>query len=144
MKLTPHGIDTSPLGSDIAEVCLARAALESAAIRAIIVRGLMETAYETLDKYVTEMEAAAAASGWATVDTCDSQFHTALVAAAGSPRCSECSPPSSSRRCGPVPAWSPPDVLGRTPSLETASSPMPSPRATQIRLCRQQPGNSDD
>jgi len=71
---------------DVADVYLARGALESAAIRAIITRGLMETAYAALDKYVSEMETAAAAGDWAAVGTFDLEFHTALVAATGSPR----------------------------------------------------------
>jgi DNA-binding GntR family transcriptional regulator len=71
---------------DVADVLLARGALESAAIRQIIARGLMKTAYEALDKYVTEMEAAAAAGDWAAVGMLDLDFHTALVAAARSPR----------------------------------------------------------
>ncbi|PVG84111.1 hypothetical protein DDE18_00215 [Nocardioides gansuensis] len=71
---------------DVADGYLARGALESAAIRAIIARGLMETAYEALDKYVTQMETAAAAGDWAAVGTFDIEFHTALVAATGSPR----------------------------------------------------------
>jgi DNA-binding GntR family transcriptional regulator len=71
---------------DMDDVCLARSALESAAIRAIIAGGHMEAAYEALDEYVTEMEAAAAAGDWAAVDRLDLEFHTALVAAAGSPR----------------------------------------------------------
>jgi DNA-binding GntR family transcriptional regulator len=100
MKFTPYGLDTSRHAStpqrgvlvpvltdqDLADVLLARDALESAAIRQIIAQGLMETAYEALDKCVTEMETAAAAGDWAAVGTLDLEFHTALVAAAGSTR----------------------------------------------------------
>jgi DNA-binding GntR family transcriptional regulator len=71
---------------DVADVYLARDALETAAIQSIIDRGLTETAYQALDTYVTEMETAAAAGYWEAVGRFDLEFHTALVASTGSPR----------------------------------------------------------
>ncbi len=118
---------------DVADVYLARGALESAAIRAIIARGLMETAHEGLDQHVTEMETAAAAGDRAAVATFDREFHTALVAAAASPRLQRLFTTvisSELRVClGVVRAVG----LGRTPSRDTARSLMPSVKTTQIR-----------
>lgn len=71
---------------DVADVYLAREALESAALRYVIAAPTSRTSYETLDKYVTEMEAAADAGDWEAVGRRDLEFHTALVASTGSRR----------------------------------------------------------
>jgi DNA-binding GntR family transcriptional regulator len=98
LKFAPSGLVTSRQGpaskahrgigvpvltdQDVADAYLAGGVLESAAIRAIIARGLVETAYEALDKHVTKLETAAAAGGRAEVGTFDREFLTAAVAPA--------------------------------------------------------------
>jgi DNA-binding GntR family transcriptional regulator len=72
--------------ADVADVYLARAALESAALRLVIGTSTSRTTYETLDKYVAEMETAASAGDWEAVGRADLEFHTAMVAATRSQR----------------------------------------------------------
>jgi DNA-binding GntR family transcriptional regulator len=68
---------------DVCDIYLAREALESAAIRAIIANGT--AAAESLDQYVTSMEKAEAVGDWEAVGNFDLEFHVALVDASGSP-----------------------------------------------------------
>jgi DNA-binding GntR family transcriptional regulator len=71
---------------DVVDVYLARAALESAALRLLIATSTSQSSYEILDKHVFEMEAAASRCDWETVGRFDLEFHTALVATTGSQR----------------------------------------------------------
>lgn len=71
---------------DIGDIYLAREALESAAVRRITGTPRAASAYKALDKIVRGMEAAAKAEDWKSVASRDLDFHTALVAAAGSAR----------------------------------------------------------
>ena len=71
---------------DVVDVYLARAALESAALRLLIATSTWHSSYEILDKHVAEMEAAASLGDWETVGRFDLEFHTALVASTGSQR----------------------------------------------------------
>jgi DNA-binding GntR family transcriptional regulator len=71
---------------DVSDIYLAREALESAAILAIIANGTAAAAAESLDQYVTLMEKAEAVGDWEAVDNFDLEFHVALVDASGSPR----------------------------------------------------------
>ena len=71
---------------DVCDIYLAREALESAAIRAIIANGTATAAAESLDQYVTSMEKAEAVGDWEAVGNFDLEFHVALVDASGSPR----------------------------------------------------------
>jgi DNA-binding GntR family transcriptional regulator len=71
---------------DVSDVYLARAALESAALRLLITSSTSRSGYEVLDKYVAEMETAAARGDWEAVGRFDLEFHAALVAATGSQR----------------------------------------------------------
>lgn len=71
---------------DVADVYLAREALESAAVRYSIATSTSETTHEALDACVTAMETAAAAGDWTAVGRFDLDFHTALVASTGSQR----------------------------------------------------------
>lgn len=71
---------------DVADVYLARAALESAALRLLIAASASRSSYEILDQYVAEMETAASRGDWETVGRSDLDFHTALVESTGSQR----------------------------------------------------------
>lgn len=70
---------------DMADVHLARAAVEREAARQIVRRG-DRAAVQRLAALVSEMAAAAKTGTWAGVADADLRFHEALVAAAGSPR----------------------------------------------------------
>ena len=71
---------------DVADIYLARQALESAAVRHVFATSRSETTFEALDACVTAMETAAAAGDWEAVGRFDLDFHTALVASTGSQR----------------------------------------------------------
>jgi len=71
---------------DVDDIYLVRGALETAAVRRIAGTSRAPSAYKTLDKIVRAMEAAEKADDWNTVANRDLDFHTALVAAADSPR----------------------------------------------------------
>jgi DNA-binding GntR family transcriptional regulator len=72
---------------DVADIYLAREALESLAVRHVIDHEeLSKAAYEALDEAVTAMEKAEAAGDWAAVGSLDLEFHTALVRATESGR----------------------------------------------------------
>jgi DNA-binding GntR family transcriptional regulator len=88
LRAEPHrGVFVPVLtDGDVADVYLARQALESAAVRYIIATSMAGAAVEALDKYVTEMETAEAAGDWEAVGRFDLEFHTALVASTGSRR----------------------------------------------------------
>jgi DNA-binding GntR family transcriptional regulator len=71
---------------DIEDIYLAREALETAAVRRITGTPRVTSAYKSLDKVVRAMEAAEKDADWDAVASRDLDFHTALVAAAESPR----------------------------------------------------------
>ena len=71
---------------DLADVYLARAALETAALRLVIATPTSRAVFETLNKYVAEMAVAASTGDWEALAGFDLEFHTALVTSAGSPR----------------------------------------------------------
>jgi DNA-binding GntR family transcriptional regulator len=88
LRSEPHRGVFVPVMSaeDIDDVYLARGALESAAVRRIVRTTRADSAYKALDKIVRGMEAAEKVEDWKTVVSRDLDFHTALVAAAHSPR----------------------------------------------------------
>jgi len=88
LRSEPHRGVFVPVMSeaDIKDVYLAREALETAAVRRITASPGSATAYETLDRLVQAMREAELADDWKTVASRDLDFHTALVAAAASPR----------------------------------------------------------
>jgi DNA-binding GntR family transcriptional regulator len=71
---------------DVRDVYVAREALESAAVRAIVSNGTTAVTHDALDRLVTRMGSAEAAGDWETVGTVDLEFHVALVDASSSPR----------------------------------------------------------
>ena len=71
---------------DVADVYLARAALESAAVRLLVAGSRSRSSSEILDQHVAEMEAAESRGDWEAVGRFDLEFHTALVASTGSQR----------------------------------------------------------
>lgn len=71
---------------DVVDIYFAREALESAAVRRITGTSRTASAYKALDKVVRGMESAEKADDWKLVASRDLDFHTALVAAAESPR----------------------------------------------------------
>ncbi|MER7403825.1 GntR family transcriptional regulator [Streptomyces sp. NPDC000070] len=71
---------------DIADIYLARTALESTAVQSIIASGKSEETYKELDRNVRAEAAAEAAGDWQTAQKYDLEFHTILVAASGSQR----------------------------------------------------------
>lgn len=88
LRSEPHRGVFVPLMSaeDIADIYLAREALETAAVRRISGTPRAATAFKDLDKLVRGMESAAQAGDWGQVASRDLDFHSALVAAAESPR----------------------------------------------------------
>jgi DNA-binding GntR family transcriptional regulator len=88
LRSEPHrGVFVPVMGpEDIDDIYLAREALESAAVRRITGTSRAGSAYKALDKIVRVMEAAEKADDWRMVVSRDLDFHTALVAAADSPR----------------------------------------------------------
>jgi DNA-binding GntR family transcriptional regulator len=72
--------------ADVADVYLAREALESAALRLVIASSTSRSSHEILDKHVSGMETAASRGDWETVGRSDLDFHPALVASTGSQR----------------------------------------------------------
>ena len=82
-----RGVFVPVMGADdIDDIYVAREALETAAVRRITGTPRAASAFKSLDKVVRAMEVAAKAEDWKTVASRDLDFHTALVAAAGSPR----------------------------------------------------------
>ncbi|MDO0916671.1 GntR family transcriptional regulator [Streptomyces sp. DT2A-34] len=71
---------------DVADIYLARTALESAAVQSIIASAKSEETYKELDRNVRLEDAAEAAGDWEAVKKYDLEFHTILVAASGSQR----------------------------------------------------------
>lgn len=88
LRSEPHRGVFVPVMSaaDIDDIYLAREALESAAVRRITGTSRAGSAYKALDKIVRGMAAAEKADDWKSVASRDLDFHTALVAAAESPR----------------------------------------------------------
>lgn len=82
-----RGVFVPVMGADdIVDIYVAREALETAAVRRITGTTRAASAYKALDKVVRAMEVAAKAEDWKAVASRDLDFHTALVAAADSPR----------------------------------------------------------
>jgi DNA-binding GntR family transcriptional regulator len=88
LRSEPHRGVFVPVMSagDIDDIYLAREALETAAVRRITGTSRAAPAYKAIDKIVRAMETAERADDWKTVANRDLDFHTALVAAAESPR----------------------------------------------------------
>jgi DNA-binding GntR family transcriptional regulator len=88
LRSEPHRGVFVPVMSaqDIQDIYLAREALETAAVRRITATSRAATAYKALDKIVRGMESAEQAGDWGLVASRDLDFHSALVAAAESPR----------------------------------------------------------
>ncbi|MEU1850525.1 GntR family transcriptional regulator [Streptomyces sp. NPDC019990] len=84
----PHRRVSVPLLSkaDIADIYLARTALESAAVQSIIASGKSEETFKALDDNVRAEAAAEASGDWQTAKKYDLEFHIILVAASGSQR----------------------------------------------------------
>jgi DNA-binding GntR family transcriptional regulator len=72
--------------ADVRDIYLARETLESAAIRHIISTSKSAQAADELDRFVERMQDAVTVGDWEAVSRSDLEFHTALVAATGSPR----------------------------------------------------------
>lgn len=88
LRSEPHRGVFVPIMSaeDIKDIYLAREALETAAVRRITATSRATTASKALDKIVRGMGSAEQAGDWGLVASRDLDFHTALVAAAESPR----------------------------------------------------------
>lgn len=71
--------------ADVADVYLARSAVESAALRRLIAIPTSRS-FEILETHVVGMETAASRGDWEAVGRFDLEFHTALVASTGSQR----------------------------------------------------------
>ena len=71
---------------DVIDVYVARAAVESAALRLLISTRTSPSSYETLGKHVAEMETAASRGDWEAVGRFDLEFHSALVSLSRSQR----------------------------------------------------------
>jgi DNA-binding GntR family transcriptional regulator len=88
LRSEPHRGVFVPVMSadDIVDIYLAREALEGAAVRRIISTGRAAAATKALARLVRSMETAEKAEDWRALASRDLDFHTALVAAAESPR----------------------------------------------------------
>jgi DNA-binding GntR family transcriptional regulator len=88
LRSEPHrGVFVPALSSaDIDDIYLARDALETAAVRRITGTSRAASTYKKLERIVRMMHQAELAGDWKTVASRDLDFHTELVAAAGSPR----------------------------------------------------------
>jgi DNA-binding GntR family transcriptional regulator len=88
LRSEPHrGVFLPVLSAaDIEDIFLTREALESTALRNITGTSRAESAYPDLDRIVRAMESAEKSDDWKTVVDRDMDFHTAMVAAVGSPR----------------------------------------------------------
>jgi DNA-binding GntR family transcriptional regulator len=88
LRSEPHRGVFVPVMSadDIEDIYLARAALETAAVRRITARARSAEAVKALDPVVRSMRKAEQAGNWTAVAERDLDFHTAMVAAADSPR----------------------------------------------------------
>lgn len=88
LRSEPHrGVFLPILGAaDIDDIYLVREALETAALRSITGTPRAVSSYKALDRIVRAMESAEKSDDWKTVVSRDLDFHTALVAAADSPR----------------------------------------------------------
>jgi len=85
-SLPNRGVFVVKLGvDDIADIYLARRAVERAAIDALLLTGGPD-ALTGVERILRRMESAARSGRWATVADLDLQFHQALVAASGSAR----------------------------------------------------------
>jgi DNA-binding GntR family transcriptional regulator len=88
LRSEPHRGVFVPVMSaeDIDDIYLVREALETAAIRRIVGTSRSIPAYKALDHVVRKMREAEKAGDWKAVADLDLEYHTALVAAADSPR----------------------------------------------------------
>ena len=71
---------------DVRDIYLARAAVESTAVEHIIATADLGGVADPLERLVTLMTEAEAADDWQALSRWEMEFHTALVAATGSPR----------------------------------------------------------
>lgn len=74
--------------ADIADIYLAREAIEAAALQVIASHPERQKIVDRLGRLVRDMHRAAAAQRWSVVADFDMRFHVAVVGAAGSPRLS--------------------------------------------------------
>lgn len=74
--------------ADIADIYLAREAIEGAAIRVILSSDAVQSVADELRRLVRQMHEAAAGERWSKVAELDMRFHTEVVRAAGSVRLS--------------------------------------------------------
>jgi len=90
LRSEPHrGVFVPVMGNDdVADIYLARDAIETAALRVVANREQGKLLVEPLRGLVAEMDRAAVAEDWSTVAEIDMRFHRAVVDAAGSPRLS--------------------------------------------------------
>lgn len=88
LRSEPHrGVFVPVMGAaDVEDIYLAREALETAALRKITGTPRSVSTSKTLDRIVRAMYQAQDVGDWQTVASRDLDFHTELVAAAGSPR----------------------------------------------------------
>lgn len=87
LRSQPHrGVFVTTLDeTDIADVYLARGAIERAAVRVLLERG-DRSSFANLERLLERMSKAAQRDRWAAVADLDLQFHETLVAASGSKR----------------------------------------------------------
>lgn len=90
LRSEPHRGTTVPVISDedIADIYLARLAMERAAVRIVAARGEQDQVARSLLKFVRDMKRAAAQQRWSTVADLDLRFHLEVVNQARSPRLS--------------------------------------------------------
>lgn len=90
LRSEPHrGVSVPTVGDeDIADLYLAREAIETAALREIVASGRGAEVAEELSRLVRQMREAALAERWSKVAELDMRFHTEVVRAAGSARLS--------------------------------------------------------
>jgi DNA-binding GntR family transcriptional regulator len=88
LRSEPHRGVFVPImtAEDVDDIYLVREAMETTAARRVAGSSRAASASKTLDRVVRAMEAAERADDWNTVANRDLDFHTALVAAADSPR----------------------------------------------------------
>jgi DNA-binding GntR family transcriptional regulator len=88
LRSEPHrGVFVPTVGpADIADIYLAREAIEGAAIRIVSAADDRTSVVATLRDLVAQMRAATSASRWSRVADLDMRFHLEVVRASGSPR----------------------------------------------------------
>jgi DNA-binding GntR family transcriptional regulator len=88
LRSEPHrGVFVPKVGdADIADIYLAREAIEGAAIRLLSARPDRQSVVDTLRDFVSQMRTATNAGKWTRVADLDMRFHSEVVRASGSPR----------------------------------------------------------